>query len=220
MATFDLFEGGRADLTGLAGCTTCGVPALAKQPLRPAGHRSQAGYFLQKRLDFTNGVKLRRMLACNAVAVNDVIRLITVPQDSVVLMANWMVDTPIPGFTFKLDIVDDAATGPVLDFGDPNVNRDDNVTTDDAPDGNVTTDDAPGVSAASTAVAVVASQVATSVIRKGIAVPIASQYMAEQAYLAMTILALPAGGSTDLLKNGGDMSVGLAIMAAQYASVE
>lgn len=210
MATFDLFEGGRADLTGLAGCTTCGVPALAKQPLRPAGHRSQAGYFLQKRLDFTNGVKLRRMLACNAVAVNDVIRLITVPQDSVVLMANWMVDNPIPGFTFKLDIVDDAATGPVLDFGDPNVNRDDNVTTDDA----------PGVSAASTAVAVVASQVATSVIRKGIAVPIASQYMAEQAYLAMTILALPAGGSTDLLKNGGDMSVGLAIMAAQYASVE
>ena len=210
MATFELFEGGRADLTGLAGCTTCGVPALAKQPLRPAGHRSQAGYFLQKRLDFTNGVKLRRMLACNAVAVNDVIRLITVPQDSVVLMANWMVDNPIPGFTFKLDIVDDAATGPVLDFGDPNVNRDDNVTTDDA----------PGVSAASTAVAVVASQVATSVIRKGIAVPIASQYMAEQAYLAMTILALPAGGSTDLLKNGGDMSVGLAIMAAQYASVE
>lgn len=210
MATFDLFEGGRADLTGLAGCTTCGVPALAKQPLRPAGHRSQVGYFLQKRLDFTNGVKLRRMLACNAVAVNDVIRLITVPQDSVVLMANWMVDNPIPGFTFKLDIVDDAATGPVLDFGDPNVNRDDNVTTDDA----------PGVSAASTAVAVVASQVATSVIRKGIAVPIASQYMAEQAYLAMTILALPAGGSTDLLKNGGDMSVGLAIMAAQYASVE
>lgn len=210
MATFELFEGGRADLTGLAGCTTCGVPALAKQPLRPAGHRSQAGYFLQKRLDFTNGVKLRRMLACNAVAVNDVIRLITVPQDSVVLMANWMVDTPIPGFTFKLDIVDDAATGPALDFGDPNVNRDDNVTTDDA----------PGVSAASTAVAVVASQVATSVIRKGIAVPIASQYMAEQAYLAMTILALPAGGSTDLLKNGGDMSVGLAIMAAQYASVE
>lgn len=210
MATFELFEGGRADLTGLAGCTTCGVPALAKQPLRPAGHRSQAGYFLQKRLDFTNGVKLRRMLACNAVAVNDVIRLITVPQDSVVLMANWMVDTPIPGFTFKLDIVDDAATGPVLDFGDSNVNRDDNVTTDDA----------PGVSAASTAVAVVASQVATSVIRKGIAVPIASQYMAEQAYLAMTILALPAGGSTDLLKNGGDMSVGLAIMAAQYASVE
>lgn len=210
MATFELFEGGRADLTGLAGCTTCGVPALAKQPLRPAGHRSQAGYFLQKRLDFTNGVKLRRMLACNAVAVNDVIRLITVPQDSVVLMANWMVDTPIPGFTFKLDIVDDAATGPVLDFGDSNVNRDDNVTTDEA----------PGVSAASTAVAVVASQVATSVIRKGIAVPIASQYMAEQAYLAMTILALPAGGSTDLLKNGGDMSVGLAIMAAQYASVE
>jgi hypothetical protein len=210
MATFELFEGGRADLTGLAGCTTCGVPALAKQPLRPAGHRSQAGYFLQKRLDFTNGVKLRRMLACNAVAVNDVIRLITVPQDSVVLMANWMVDNPIPGFTFKLDIVDDAATGPVLDFGDPNVNRDDNVTTDDA----------PGVSAASTAVAVVASQVATSVIRKGIAIPIASQYMAEQAYLAMTILALPAGGSTDLLKNGGDMSVGLAIMAAQYASVE
>lgn len=210
MATFELFEGGRADLTGLAGCTTCGVPALAKQPLRPAGHRSQAGYFLQKRLDFTNGVKLRRMLACNAVAVNDVIRLITVPQDSVVLMANWMVDTPIPGFTFKLDIVDDAATGPVLDFGDSNVNRDDNVTTDDA----------PGVSAASTAVAVVASQVATSVIRKGIAIPIASQYMAEQAYLAMTILALPAGGSTDLLKNGGDMSVGLAIMAAQYASVE
>lgn len=210
MATFELFEGGRADLTGLAGCTTCGVPALAKQPLRPAGHRSQAGYFLQKRLDFTNGVKLRRMLACNAVAVNDVIRLITVPQDSVVLMANWMVDTPIPGFTFKLDIVDDAATGPVLDFGDSNVNSDDNVTTDDA----------PGVSAASTAVAVVASQVATSVIRKGIAVPIASQYMAEQAYLAMTILALPAGGSTDLLKNGGDMSVGLAIMAAQYASVE
>lgn len=210
MATFELFEGGRADLTGLAGCTTCGVPALAKQPLRPAGHRSQAGYFLQKRLDFTNGVKLRRMLACNAVAVNDVIRLITVPQDSVVLMANWMVDTPIPGFTFKLDIVDDAATGPVLDFGDPNVNRDDNVTTDEA----------PGVSAASTAVAVVASQVATSVIRKGIAIPIASQYMAEQAYLAMTILALPAGGSTDLLKNGGDMSVGLAIMAAQYASVE
>lgn len=210
MATFDLFEGGRADLTGLAGCTTCGVPALAKQPLRPAGHRSQAGYFLQKRLDFTNGVKLRRMLACNAVAVNDVIRLITVPQDSVVLMANWMVDNPIPGFTFKLDIVDDAATGPVLDFGDPNVNRDDNVTTDDA----------PGVSAASTAVAVVASQVATSVIRKGIAIPIASHYMAEQAYLAMTILALPAGGSTDLLKNGGDMSVGLAIMAAQYASVE
>lgn len=210
MATFELFEGGRADLTGLAGCTTCGVPALAKQPLRPAGHRSQAGYFLQKRLDFTNGVKLRRMLACNAVAVNDVIRLITVPQDSVVLMANWMVDTPIPGFTFKLDIVDDAATGPVLDFGDSNVNRDDNVTTDDA----------PGVSAASTAVAVVASQVATSAIRKGIAVPIASQYMAEQAYLAMTILALPAGGSTDLLKNGGDMSVGLAIMAAQYASVE
>lgn len=210
MATFDLFEGGRADLTGLAGCTTCGVPALAKQPLRPAGHRSQAGYFLQKRLDFTNGVKLRRMLACNAVAVNDVIRLITVPQDSVVLMANWMVDNPIPGFTFKLDIVDDAATGPALDFGDPNVNRDDNVTTDDA----------PGVSAASTAVAVVASQVATSVIRKGIAIPIASQYMAEQAYLAMTILALPAGGSTDLLKNGGDMSVGLAIMAAQYASVE
>lgn len=210
MATFDLFEGGRADLTGLAGCTTCGVPALAKQPLRPAGHRSQAGYFLQKRLDFTNGVKLRRMLACNAVAVNDVIRLITVPQDSVVLMANWMVDNPIPGFTFKLDIVDDAATGPALDFGDPNVDRDDNVTTDDA----------PGVSAASTAVAVVASQVATSVIRKGIAVPIASQYMAEQAYLAMTILALPAGGSTDLLKNGGDMSVGLAIMAAQYASVE
>lgn len=210
MATFELFEGGRADLTGLAGCTTCGVPALAKQPLRPAGHRSQAGYFLQKRLDFTNGVKLRRMLACNAVEVNDVIRLITVPQDSVVLMANWMVDNPIPGFTFKLDIVDDAATGPVLDFGDPNVNRDDNVTTDDA----------PGVSAASTAVAVVASQVATSVIRKGIAVPIASQYMAEQAYLAMTILALPAGGSTDLLKNGGDMSVGLAIMAAQYASVE
>lgn len=210
MATFELFEGGRADLTGLAGCTTCGVPALAKQPLRPAGHRSQAGYFLQKRLDFTDGVKLRRMLACNAVAVNDVIRLITVPQDSVVLMANWMVDNPIPGFTFKLDIVDDAATGPVLDFGDPNVNRDDNVTTDNA----------PGVSAASTAVAVVASQVATSVIRKGIAVPIASQYMAEQAYLAMTILALPAGGSTDLLKNGGDMSVGLAIMAAQYASVE
>ena len=210
MATFDLFEGGRADLTGLAGCTTCGVTALAKQPLRPAGHRSQAGYFLQKRLDFTNGVKLRRMLACNAVAVNDVIRLITVPQDSVVLMANWMVDSPIPGFTFKLDIVDDAATGPVLDFGDPNVDRDDNVTTDDA----------PGVSAASTAVAVVASQVATSVIRKGIAIPIASQYMAEQAYLAMTILALPAGGSTDLLKNGGDMSVGLAIMAAQYASVE
>lgn len=210
MATFELFEGGRADLTGLAGCTTCGVPALAKQPLRPAGHRSQAGYFLQKRLDFTNGVKLRRMLACNAVAVNDVIRLITVPQDSVVLMANWMVDTPIPGFTFKLDIVDDAATGPVLDFGDSNVNSDDNVTTDDA----------PGVSAASTAVAVVASQVATSVIRKGIAIPIASQYMAEQAYLAMTILALPAGGSTDLLKNGGDMSVGLAIMAAQYASVE
>ena len=98
----------------------------------------------------------------------------------------------------------------MLDFGDPNVNRDDNVTTDDA----------PGVSAASTAVAVVASQVATSVIRKGIAVPIASQYMAEQAYLAMTILALPAGGSTDLLNNGGDMSVGLAIMAAQYASVE
>ena len=92
----------------------------------------------------------------------------------------------------------------------PNVNRDDNVTTDDA----------PGVSAASTAVAVVASQVATSVIRKGIAIPIASHYMAEQAYLAMTILALPAGGSTDLLKNGGDMSVGLAIMAAQYASVE
>lgn len=210
MATFELFEGGRADLTGLAGCTTCGVPALAKQPLRPAGHRAHAGYFLQKRLDFTNGVKLRRMLACNAVAVNDVIRLITVPQDSVVLMANWMVDSPIPGFTFKLDIVDDAATGPVLDFGDPNVNRDDNVTTDDA----------PGVSAASTAVAVVASQVATSVIRKGIAIPIASQYMAEQAYLAMTILALPAGGSTDLLKNGGDMSVGLAIMAAQYASVE
>ena len=210
MATFELFEGGRADLTGLAGCTTCGVPALAKQPLRPAGHRSQAGYFLQKRLDFTNGVKLRRMLACNAVAVNDVIRLITVPQDSVVLMANWMVDNPIPGFTFKLDILDDAATGPALDFGDPNVNRDDNVTTDDA----------PGVSAASTAVAVVASQVATSVIRKGIAIPIASQYMAEQAYLAMTILALPAGGSTDLLKNGGDMSVGLAIMAAQYASVE
>ena len=210
MATFELFEGGRADLTGLAGCTTCGVPALAKQPLRPAGHRSQAGYFLQKRLDFTDGVKLRRMLACNAVAVNDVIRLITVPQDSVVLMANWMVDNPIPGFTFKLDIVDDAATGPVLDFGDPNVNRDDNVTTDDA----------PSVSAASTAVAVVASQVATSVIRKGIAIPIASQYMAEQAYLAMTILALPAGGSTDLLKNGGDMSVGLAIMAAQYASVE
>ena len=210
MATFDLFEGGRADLTGLAGCTTCGVPAQAKQPLRPAGHRSQAGYFLQKRLDFTNGVKLRRMLACNAVAVNDVIRLITVPQDSVVLMANWMVDSPIPGFTFKLDIIDDPATGPVLDFGDPNVGRDDNVTTDDA----------PGVSAASTAVAVVASQVATSVIRKGIAIPIASQYMAEQAYLAMTILALPAGGSTDLLKNGGDMSVGLAIMAAQYASVE
>ena len=210
MATFDLFEGGRADLTGLAGCTTCGVPALAKQPLRPAGHRSQAGYFLQKRLDFTNGVKLRRMLACNAVAVNDVIRLITVPQDSVVLMANWMVDNPITGFTFKLDIVDDAATGPVLDFGDPNVSRDDNVATDDA----------PGVSAASTAVAVFASQVATSVIRKGIAIPIASQYMAEQAYLAMTILALPAGGSTDLLKNGGDMSVGLAIMAAQYASVE
>lgn len=210
MATFDLFEGGRADLTGLAGCTTCGVTAPAKQPLRPAGHRSQAGYFLQKRLDFTNGVKLRRMLACNAVAVNDVIRLITVPQDSVVLMANWMVDNPITGFTFKLDIVDDAATGPVLDFGDSNVNRDDNVTTDDA----------PGASAASTAVAVVASQVATSVIRKGIAIPIASQYMAEQAYLAMTILALPAGGSTDLLKNGGDMSVGLAIMAAQYASVE
>ena len=210
MATFELFEGGRADLTGLAGCTTCGVPALAKQPLRPAGHRSHAGYFLQKRLDFTNGVKLRRMLACNAVAVNDVIRLITVPQDSVVLMANWMVDNPIPGFTFKLDILDDAATGPVLDFGDPSVNRDDNVTTDDA----------PGVSAASTAVAVVASQVATSVIRMGIAIPIASQYMAEQAYLAMTILALPAGGSTDLLKNGGDMSVGLAIMAAQYASVE
>ena len=210
MATFDLFEGGRADLTGLAGCTTCGVTASAKQPLRPAGHRSQAGYFLQKRLDFTNGVKLRRMLACNAVAVNDVIRLITVPQDSVVLMANWMVDNPITGFTFKLDIVDDAATGPVLDFGDSNVDRDDNVTTDDA----------PGVSAASTAVAVVASQVATSVIRKGIAIPIASQYMAEQAYLAMTILALPAGGSTDLLKNGGDMSVGLAIMAAQYASVE
>ena len=33
MATFELLRG-RADLTGLAGCTTCGVPALAKQPLR------------------------------------------------------------------------------------------------------------------------------------------------------------------------------------------
>ena len=153
------------------------------------------------------------MLACNAVAVNDVIRLITVPQDS--RGADGELDgqdTPIPA-SRSLDIVDDAATGPVLDPGDPNVNRDDNVTTDDA----------PGVSAASTAVAVVASQAATSVIRKRVSrgSDCASQYMAEQTYLAMTILARcrPAGPRT-CWKNGGDMSVGLAIMAAQYASVE